>query len=324
MARSTDGSQRVMVPNAIEHRQRREHAAAQPEPAEQRREEREHEGDVLPRDRGQVGEAGGAELLGERARARRGCRRGGSRPATTRSVGPRCSEPARTSSRASLASLVEGRPGGCDTQHLGGVEGPDGVLPPPAFVEALERREPSAQRHPLARREQAQVAGDVARGRRPGPRRWPPPRPSNRSTRTSARASNRAASGSSTRVATNRASACRTIAGPSGDTSSPWSARCMAAPPSNANATSATPIRSGDGRSHHATRPPRTPTTSASDCGPAAGGLAREDADHDRAEDGQRPVRQRTVQRLTRSRAAPARRSACRRCRGRCAGRSPT
>ena len=84
------------------------------------------------------------------------------------------------------------------------------------------------------------------------------------------------------------------------DASSPWSARCMAAPPSNANATSATPIRSGDGRSHHATSDAEDADHERSDCGPAAGGLAREDADDDRAEDGQRPVRQRTVQRLTR------------------------
>ena len=66
IARSTDGSQRVMVPKHTSTAHRGDHPPAQAEATQHRREQREHERDVLARDRGEVREARGPELLGER------------------------------------------------------------------------------------------------------------------------------------------------------------------------------------------------------------------------------------------------------------------
>ena len=322
MARSTDGSHRVMVPNAISNASAATTRPRRPSRRSSGTKQREHERDVLARDCGQVGEAGGPELLREHLGHATGVAEeeaGQQRPVG----GPEVLRTGEHQRPGVVGQPREGRPGGCDAQHVGGVESPDGVLPPPAFVEALERREPPAQHHPLPRREQAQVAGDVTRGvdqnapvppaatveavdadQRPHvePRRVGIVDEGGDKMRVGMARDHGPERG---RVeAVERPLHRRAAEQRERDQCHADPLRRRAEAPRDEDADDADHERTGRGR--------------------GTGRLAREDADDDRAEDRQRPVRHRTVQRLTRSRAAPARRSACRRCRGRCAGRSPT
>ena len=87
------------------------------------------------------------------------------KPASSaRSTGCRCVDPACTSPRNPLARRSRGARAAPDADDLGGVHLPHRVLPPPADVEALQLGAPAPQHHRFAGREDPQVRGDVARG----------------------------------------------------------------------------------------------------------------------------------------------------------------
>ena len=162
MARNTEGSQRVIVPKHTRTTSAPTTRPRQAEPAQQRGEQRQHERDVLSRDRSQVGEPGGPELRGERVgHAPRVAEK---KPGEQRPIGG--IEVLRT--REHQGARIVGRPGerrmgGPSAEHVGGVERADRVLPPPARVESLELGEPAAEHDRLPRRQEPQMTGDVAR-----------------------------------------------------------------------------------------------------------------------------------------------------------------
>ena len=194
------------------------------------------------------------------------------KPASSaRSTGCRWVEPASTSRRNPLAERSSGaRAGPTPTISVA-------CTSPTACFHRQRRSKPSRSVHQPRRTtdspaDKTRSCPATSPDADTSTRRPPAVRPSNESTRTSTRVSNRPASGSSTSVATTRASACATIAAASGEAVSPWSARCMTAAPSSANASAATTHRPPTARTHTAMTHMPTParSTPVAAAGPAA------------------------------------------------------
>ncbi len=254
-----------------EHHEREHHPATQPRASQQRREQRHHERDVLPGDGGEMREPGGAELLGELGRDPAGVaeqKPGEQGPVDRLQVGrAREHEPAQP-----VGDAIERRPGRTDADDLGGVHLPDRVLPPPPEVEALQLGAPAAQHQRLPRRQDPQLPGDVAR---PG-HQHPAPARGATVERVDAHEHARVEPAGVGIVDQRRDRGARRCAPrsarASGETVSPWSARCMTAAPSSANASAATTAPTTGARTHTATTHMPTPATSTpvAAAGPAA------------------------------------------------------